>query len=112
MTRNQQIQNAAEVYTDCRDTESSRVKIAFEQGAKWADKNPIENYNTKLYIARDKSGDLYLSSGKPIKNINDECWYAPSDESIYLKTDKFPNVKWEDEEPIEVELKLKTDCEP
>lgn len=108
MTRNQQIQNAAKIYTDCRDIESSRVRIAFEQGAKWADNNPIENVNTKLYITRDENGDLYLSSGKPTKNISDRCWYAiESGASIYLKTDEFPNVKWEDNEPTEVELTIK-----
>ena len=37
MTRNQQIQNAAKSYTDCKNIESPMVKIAFEQGAKWAD---------------------------------------------------------------------------
>lgn len=73
MTRNQQIQNAAEIYTDCRDTESQRIKIAFEQSAKWADRNPIKDTNTKLYIARDKNGNLYVYSGKPTKNINTGC---------------------------------------
>lgn len=47
MTRNQQIQNAAKVYTDCKNIESPMVKIAFEQGAKWADENPIENTNKR-----------------------------------------------------------------
>ena len=34
-------------YTDCKNIESPIVKIAFEQGAKWADENPIENTNKR-----------------------------------------------------------------
>ena len=48
MIRNQQIQNAAKVYTDCKNIESPIFKIAFEQGAKWADENPIENTNKRI----------------------------------------------------------------
>lgn len=107
MTRNQQIQNAAKVYTDCKNIESPMVKIAFEQGAKWADENPIENTNEKWYVARDKSGDLYLYLGKPIKNINEECWYAQLGKAICFENDEFPNVKWKDEEPTEVKLIIK-----
>lgn len=50
MTRNQQIQNAAKVYTDCRDAESSRVKIAFEQGAKWANNNLVNVNCWRFYL--------------------------------------------------------------
>ena len=48
MTRNQQIQNAAKSYTNCKNIESPIVKIAFEQGAKQADENPIENTNKRI----------------------------------------------------------------
>ena len=48
MIRNQQIQNAAKSYTDCINIESPMVKIAFEQGAKWVDENPIENTNKRI----------------------------------------------------------------
>lgn len=47
MTRNQQIQNATKSYTDCKNIKSPMVKIAFEQGAKWADENPIKNTNKR-----------------------------------------------------------------
>lgn len=47
MTRNQQIQNAAKSYIDCKNIESPIFKIAFEQGAKWEDENPIENTNKR-----------------------------------------------------------------
>ena len=62
----------------------------------------------KLYIARDDNGDLYLYSVKPTKSISDGCWYdTESGLSIYLETNKFPEVKWEDEEPTEAELTIK-----
>ena len=52
MTRNQQIQNAAKSYIDCKNIKSptvkTMVKIVFEQGAKWADENPIENTNKRI----------------------------------------------------------------
>lgn len=66
------------------------------------------------YIARDKNGDLYLYSRKPIKYIEEESWYTQPGESIsiYLENNEFPSVKWEDDKPTEVELKLKTDCKP
>ena len=60
----------------------------------------------KLYVARDKNRDLYLYSEKPIKNIDEEGWYAQGG-LIYIESDEFPNVKWEDEEPTEVELTIK-----
>lgn len=66
-----------------------------------------ENTNKKWYIARDINGDLYLYLGKPIKNINEECWYAQLGKAICFENDEFPNVKWEDEEPTEVELIIK-----
>lgn len=61
-----------------------------------------------MYIARDKNGNLYVYSGKPTKNINTGCWHAAElDALMYLETYEFLNVKWEDEEPTEVELILK-----
>ena len=47
MTRNQQIQNAAKSYTDCKNIESPMFKIAFEQVANCADEIPIENSNKR-----------------------------------------------------------------
>ena len=47
-----------------------------------------------MYIARDKDGDLYLYKKQPVK---------------YSESSLFPEVKWEDEEPTEVELVKKED---
>lgn len=63
------------------------------------------NEEDYLWVARDKSGDLYLFAYKPIKN--NEVWYCTTDEMEYyfkLNPDLFPNVKWEDEEPLAVML--------
>lgn len=66
MTRNQQIQNAAKSYTDCKNIESPMVKIAFEQGAKWADENPIENTNKNInIIKRTRRNGIIKTDCKP-----------------------------------------------
>lgn len=59
-----------------------------------------------MYVARDKDGSLYLFNARPVKI--DECGdWQPSETSLdWIKLDpsRFPEVKWEDEEPTEVEL--------
>ena len=64
------------------------------------------------WIARDINGKLTLipDSRAPLKKTNIE-WlprFQPY-EGFYLFLDDrfFPNVKWEDEEPTEVELTIK-----
>lgn len=79
----------------------------------------------KLYIARDKCGHLCLYTAKPEKYEGDNgtgriigCWETmndydnmmclegvPSEGEFVPKI--FPEVKWEDEEPTEVELVIK-----
>lgn len=58
-----------------------------------------------MYIARDKDGDLYLFLTRPAKRDKSKVWLA-EDMSNIAKLDPslFPEVKWEDEEPTEVEL--------
>lgn len=59
-----------------------------------------------MYIARDKDGDLYLFDARPIK-INEYGHWQPTKTRLdWLKLDssQFPELKWEDEEPTEVEL--------
>lgn len=72
-----------------------------------------------LYVARDKDGDLWLFTSKPVRvrkqsKINGlvvEYWKRPSspdnDDYTYgvlgINPNLFPNLKWEDE-PIAVEL--------
>lgn len=57
-----------------------------------------------MYVARDKDGDLYLYKDHPIKCS--ESWQPSktSNDWIKLYPSLFPEVKWEDEEPTEVEL--------
>lgn len=57
-----------------------------------------------MYIARDKYGELSLFTERPVK-VGD--WWKPTKNSfdwIRLDYELFPEVKWEDEEPTEVEL--------
>lgn len=58
-----------------------------------------------MYVARDRDGDLYLYKKQPVKYS--ESWQLSSDNPHdFYKIDSslFPEVKWEDEEPTEVEL--------
>ena len=59
-----------------------------------------------MYVARDKDGDLCLFNARPVK-IDDRGYWQTSKTSndwIKLYPSLFPEVKWEDEEPTEVEL--------
>lgn len=64
----------------------------------------MEN-KVKVWIARDKDGDLYVYPNIVSKN---ECiWSQGSDlNSMELRSDKFPSVKWEDDEPTEAYITL------
>lgn len=59
----------------------------------------------KVWIARDKDGDLYVYPNIVSKN---ECiWSQGSDlNSMELRSDRFPSVKWEDDEPTEAYITL------
>lgn len=64
----------------------------------------------KLYVARDQNGKLYMYFGKPVKEKKRGCWfdYNSEAEEVPLEdTEELSQVKWEDEEPVEVELKIK-----
>lgn len=59
-----------------------------------------------MYVARDKDGDLYLYKTFPKKNEAHGYWkleYKLTD-GVILDSSLFPEVRWEDEEPTEVEL--------
>ena len=64
----------------------------------------MEN-KVKVWIARDKDGDLYVYPNIVSKN---ECiWSQCSDlNSMELSSNKFPSVKWEDDEPTEAYITL------
>lgn len=64
-----------------------------------------------MWIARDRDGCLYLFHRKPVRHKNMYmCWdlpYNDAREPMLLDKSLFPNLTWDDE-PIEVELKIKT----
>ena len=65
----------------------------------------MEN-KVKVWIARDKDGDLFIYSSAPFKG---EYIWSPQSTNINTmesKSDKFPTVKWEDDEPTEAYITL------
>ena len=66
-----------------------------------------------FYVARYKSGELYLYMGKPFRGIHqfhqcqNGCIITSDDDlsNFGLNKDDYVNIKWEDE-PVEVFLKL------
>lgn len=65
----------------------------------------------KAWIARDDGadGDLCLFYNKPKKTTiaGFGCWLDMYHEPEYLDSKLFPQVKWEDEEPTEVEVMVR-----
>lgn len=61
---------------------------------------------TKVYLARDKSGELCIyTGGKPHKCIS--CWAVMEPGcSGKISNYLFPEVTWEDEEPTEVTIEI------
>lgn len=61
-----------------------------------------------MFVARDKNGKLWLhlSESKPYKDV-DDVWVNCRGKYHQLDSSLFPEVKWEDEEPTEVELVIK-----
>ena len=65
----------------------------------------MEN-KVKVWIARDEDGSLFIYSSAPFKG---ECIWSPQSTNINtmeLKSDKFPTVQWEDDEPTEAYITL------
>ena len=62
----------------------------------------------KAWVARDENGMLYLYLAKPRKY---QWTWMPniSFEFIELSRESFPEVKWEDEEPTEIRLSIKSE---
>lgn len=60
----------------------------------------------KLYIARDEDGYLALYSKKPIKS--ESVWRVDlHGQEFMLPEHEFPEVRWEDTEAREVEIKIR-----
>ena len=58
-----------------------------------------------MYVARDKDGILGIYINKPVKAIDSWSPLTADEDYCVIKTDLFPEVKWEDEEPRELVLK-------
>lgn len=59
----------------------------------------------KVWIARDKDGGLFAFPSIPLKKAN--IWSPGLGiNMMQLKSDKFPSVKWEDDEPTEAYITL------
>ena len=65
-----------------------------------------------MWVARDKNGKLWLhlSESKPYRD-GDDMWLNDEGRYHQLDSSTFPNVKWDDEEPTEVELQLRIKIE-
>lgn len=60
-----------------------------------------------MWVARDKNGTLWLYDKKPRKKKRVGCWSNDTAGMMRVFKPSFPKVKWEDEEPTEVELTIK-----
>ena len=64
----------------------------------------MEN-KVKIWIARDENGGLFAFPSIPLKKTN--IWLPGLGiNMMQLKSDKFPSVKWEDDEPTEAYITL------
>ena len=61
----------------------------------------MEN-KVKVWIARDKDGELFVYSDIPIRCKNH--WGYPT--CFYIDKSMFPSIKWEDDEPTEAYITL------
>ena len=64
--------------------------------------------SVRMWIARDKNNCLFLYKSKPIKNLelNSLQWETAHLDALILDPDLFPSVKWEDNEPTKVIIRL------
>ena len=62
-----------------------------------------------MWIARDRNGRLCAYNHKPYKDNSDGVWRPDKMANSYLMLDTadFPEIKWADSEPTEVELVIK-----
>lgn len=64
--------------------------------------------SVRMWIARDKNDCLFLYKSKPIKNLelNSLQWETAYLDALILDPDLFLSVKWEDNEPTKVIIRL------
>ena len=61
----------------------------------------------QAWIARDKDIGLWLRFSKPFKHQNQWLVTEICRPSIRLNDSDFPNIKWKDKDPTEVEVTIK-----
>ncbi len=64
----------------------------------------------KGWLTRSKQGDLQLHSKKPkYDEFSDSIgfWFDWNTKSVFIDNRLFPEVKWSDKEPTEIELVIK-----
>lgn len=65
----------------------------------------------KAWVARDDDDSLFLYYSKPSRLFNDGTWYLENFLTSFatsrLPNNLFPQVKWTDPEPTEVQLTIK-----
>lgn len=66
----------------------------------------------KMWIARDKSGSLWLFTTKPFKYKSNNYksigfWTTNREEYIQLPKSMYPEIKWEDKQPTKVLIDFK-----
>lgn len=64
----------------------------------------------KVWLARDKDGNIFMHNNKPKKYSIDSIWM--SDYFVKLNKEEFPSVKWEDDEPTEAYITLANESQP
>lgn len=64
----------------------------------------MEKKTCKLYVARDKSGELFAYNSKPKRECYLGFWFSDLNCAGSISGNFFPELKWQDE-PIEVELR-------
>lgn len=58
----------------------------------------------RAWVARDGNGRLFLYRDKPRKGINE--WLGTSVQVCGIPSDAFPSIKWEDDEPTRVYIRI------
>ena len=61
----------------------------------------------QAWVARDMDNTLWLYLNEPHKVLTQWTCISPSPPPYLLNNSNYPNVKWEDEEPTEVEITIK-----
>ena len=85
--------------------------IVSEPPENWAPiprKKEPRHYKVPAYIARDKDGTLWLCYEKPSKASYDDIWEPSCDIATQIDRSFFPDVRWEDEEPLEIMVSIDT----